>query len=90
MAERWIVNPEMPRPFPLRLESIRGAAVERWGNAPISQDEILLWVYAGCPNAADACLSPATRQPPIPGQGEIAPEAFADTLFKRGVFLPAE
>ena len=35
MGERWIANPEMPKPFPLKLESIRRAAVERWGDAPI-------------------------------------------------------
>ena len=90
MGERWIANPEMPKPFPLKLESIRRAAVERWGDAPILEDEILLWVYAGCPDAADVCLNVATRQPPVPGQGEMNPEAFMTVLFKRGVFLPAE
>ena len=90
MGERWIANPEMPKPFPLKLESIRRAAVERWGDAPILEDEFLLWVYAGCPDAADVCLNVATRQPPVPGQGEMNPEAFMTALFKRGVFLPAE
>ena len=90
MTERWMVNPEMPRPFPLKLESIRMVAMERWGNAPIPQSDILLWVYEGCPDAKGVLLNAATRQPPVPGQGEIAPEAFADTLFMRGVFLTAE
>lgn len=90
MTDRWIANPDMPRPFPQRLESIRRAALERWGNAPIAQHDILLWVYEGCPDAQGVLLSAATHQPPIPGQGEIAPEAYADTLFKREVFLPTE
>lgn len=90
MSNLWGVNPEMPRPFPRQLESIRVAAMERWGNASISQADILMWIYEGCPDAQNALLSAATRQPPIPGQGEIAPEAYADTLFKCEVFLPRE
>ncbi|MCY4591072.1 MAG: hypothetical protein OXE86_11070 [Alphaproteobacteria bacterium] len=90
MADRWIANPEMPRPFPLKLESIRKAALERWGDAPISQDDILLWIYEGCPDARTVLLNAATRQSTIPGQGKMNPEAFMTTLFESGVFVAEE
>ena len=90
MAEQWIVNPKMPKPFPQKLEAIRQAALERWGNASIPHHEIVLWVYQGCPNAAGACLTPETHQPPLSAQGKANPEAYADTFLKRGVFLPTE
>lgn len=89
MTERWVANPEMPKPFTLRLDSIRKAALERWGKAPISQDEILRWVRDGCPDAAGSLLNVTTRQPPIAGQGQNDPDKFLTDLLKRGAFLPA-
>lgn len=88
MTERWIANPRMPRPFPIRFEQIRKAALARWGEAPTPQDEILQWICAGCPDAAGSLLNVTTHQPPIPGQGRNDAGNFMADLFRRGAFLP--
>lgn len=89
MTERWIANPQIPRiPFPHRFELIRQAALARWGETPIPQEEILDWVRAGCPDAAGSLLNAATHQPPIAGQGQNHPGAFVTHLFRHGAFLP--
>ena len=90
MTERSVTNPDMPKPFPLRFEIIRKAALARWGETPISQDEIFQWVCAGCPDTSNALLNAATHQPAVPGQAQIDPGAFVTELFRLGAFLPAE
>ena len=90
MTDRWIANPDMPKPFPRRFDLIRQAALARWGEAPISQDDILQWVCAGCPDAAGSLLNVATHQPPIAGQAQNDPGAFVTALLSCGAFLPAE
>lgn len=82
--DQWVANPYAPWPFPKKLEAIRKAAVERWGSNPISQHDIVLWIYEGCPDASGVCITLETRQP------SISPEKYLTTLFKRGVFIPAE
>ena len=89
MTERWIANPDMPRPFPLQFEPIRKAALAKWGEAPILQDEILQWICVGCPDAEGSLLNAITHQPPIAGQGQSDPSKFMTSLFKSGAFVAA-
>lgn len=93
--DRLIANPSnlwerrtRRTPFFQKFEDIREAAFARWGETPISQENILQWVCAGCPNEAGYCLSAATHQPPIPGQGQSDPDAFVTQLLNSGVFIP--
>lgn len=79
----------MPKPFPIRFEPIRKAALARWGEAPLPQNEILQWVRAGRPDEAGSLLNAQTRQTPIAGQGQNDPGKFMADLFRRGAFLPA-
>lgn len=88
MPEHWGVNPQTPKPCPPRFEAIRHAAVEQWGSDPVTQEEILAWVQAGCPDAEGAMLNAATHCPPIAGQGNADPEEFVAQLIRTGVFVP--
>ena len=88
MTGQWVTNSQMPKPFPPRFEPIRMAALAHWGQTPITQDEILQWICAGCPDAAGSLLNVTTRQPPVAGQGQDDPGAFMTRLFRCGVFLP--
>ncbi len=77
MPGLWSVNPEMPRRCPPRFEAIRGAARKLWGSNSVTQEEILAWIQAGCPDTSGTLLNAATHQPPIAAQGEADPEEFA-------------
>ena len=87
MPEHWVVNPQTPKPCPPRFEAIRGAAGERWGTNPVTQEAILAWVREGCPNAAGAMLNAATHRPPIAGQGNADSEEFVAQLIRARVFV---
>lgn len=84
---KWIVNPATPRPCPMRLESIREAAEEKWRDTAIDEVDIFNWVCAGCPNLRGTLLNAATREPPLPGQGVADPSLFVDQLLDVGIFL---
>ena len=87
--DRLMANPRTPRtPFPVQFESLRKAALGRWGDASISREEILQWVCAGCPDGAGALLNAATCQSPPSGQAQSDPDAFVAQLLNSGVFIP--
>lgn len=90
MPKHWSVNPEMPRPCPPRFEAIREAAQKLWGSNPVTQEQILAWTKAGCPDPAGTLLNASTHQPPIAGQGEADPEEFAARLIRSGVFVQTD
>ena len=91
MTDRWVANPRTPMtPFPRKFELIRKAALARWGDAPVTEEEIVQWARSGCPDEAGSLLNVATHQPPIAGQGQSDPSAFVTQLLEHGAFLPAE
>lgn len=82
------MTPGPPRGCPRAFEAIREKAREKWGHADITTAAILEWVRGGCPDENGVLLKPATKQPPIAGQGSMEPQRFVEQLLEYQVFVP--